>query len=143
MTQIQPVTSAAQILECLPVLLELRPHLQAAEFVDRVQQQMSIGYQLIILKVDTQVVASAGFHLSTNLAWGKHLYIEDLVVATAQRSNGYGDQLFQWLMDYAKQHGCEQLHLDSGVQRFAAHRFYLRQRLNISSHHFSMRIDKS
>jgi hypothetical protein len=30
------------------------------------------------------------------------------------------------------------LHLDSGVRRFDAHRFYLNKRMNISSHHFSM-----
>jgi hypothetical protein len=28
--------------------------------------------------------------------------------------------------------------LDSGVQRFGAHRFYLRRRMNITSHHFAI-----
>ncbi|MGX1791676.1 hypothetical protein ACWIDW_01820 [Microbacterium sp. NPDC055312] len=32
---------------------------------------------------------------------------------------------------------CRQLDLDSGVQRFDAHRFYLRERMNIDAHHFS------
>ena len=31
------------------------------------------------------------------------------------------------------------LHLDSGVQRFGAHRFYLASRMDIIAHHFSMK----
>jgi len=31
-----------------------------------------------------------------------------------------------------------QLHLDSGVQRYMAHKFYLREGFIIASHHFSI-----
>ncbi len=54
------------------------------------------------------------------------------------RSKGYGDELFAWLVAHAKANGCDQLHLDSGVQRFAAHRFYLRLRMSMTSHHFAL-----
>jgi hypothetical protein len=32
--------------------------------------------------------------------------------------------LLMWLKDYATKRGCLQLHLDAGVQRNEAHRFY-------------------
>jgi hypothetical protein len=32
------------------------------------------------------------------------------------------------------------LHLDSGVQRFAAHRFYLARRMDITCHHFALKL---
>ncbi len=35
--------------------------------------------------------------------------------------------MISWLKSHARQLGCNQLHLDSGVQRFSAHRFYLRE----------------
>ena len=38
----------------------------------------------------------------------------------------------------ARRRGCAQFHLDSGVQRFDAHRFYLHKGMNISAHHFAM-----
>jgi GNAT superfamily N-acetyltransferase len=53
---------------------------------------------------------------------------------------GYGTKLFDWLVDYARAENCQQLTLDSGVQRFAAHRFYLRQRMEITSHHFTLKL---
>jgi hypothetical protein len=40
----------------------------------------------------------------------------------------------------ARAAGCIKLELDSGVQRFAAHRFYLTKRMIISSHHFSLEL---
>jgi hypothetical protein len=44
-----------------------------------------------------------------------------------------------WLKREAKEHGCVQLQLDSGVQREQTHRFYFREGLTINCYHF--RID--
>jgi GNAT superfamily N-acetyltransferase len=82
--------------------------------------------------------AVAGFRLVEMLAWGRSLYVDDLVTDSAERSKGYGESLMRWLIDCARATGCEELHLDSGVQRFDAHRFYLAQRMKISSHHFAI-----
>ena len=54
------------------------------------------------------------------------------------RSAGYGGQLFDWLVERARAEGCRTLELDSGVQRFDAHRFYLVRRMSIVSHHFRL-----
>ncbi|MEH2253135.1 GNAT family N-acetyltransferase [Nostoc sp.] len=137
---IQLAESDFQILGCFSVISQLRPHLEQAKFVEQVRYQMKEGYQLVFLQVEGQAMAVAGFRISRCLALGKFLYIDDLVVDELKRSHGYGQQLFQWLIQYAKNHNCEHLSLDSGVQRFAAHRFYLMQRLNITSHHFSIEL---
>lgn len=137
---IQLGESDFKILKCFPVMSQLRPHLEQAKFVELVRYQMKEGYQLVFLEVDEQAVAVAGFRISTCLASGKFLYIDDLVVDELKRSHSYGQQLFQWLIEYARNHDCEHLSLDSGVQRFAAHRFYLMQRMNITSHHFSIEL---
>ncbi|MDF5740305.1 MULTISPECIES: GNAT family N-acetyltransferase [unclassified Nostoc] len=137
---IQLGESDFQILKCFPVISQLRPHLEQAKFVEQVRYQMKGGYQLAFLEVEEQAIAVAGFRISTCLASGKFLYIDDLVVDELKRSHSYGKQLFQWLIEYARNHDCEHLNLDSGVQRFAAHRFYLMQRMNITSHHFSIQL---
>jgi GNAT superfamily N-acetyltransferase len=137
---IQLATSDAQISQCFEVLNQLRSHLQRSEFLAQVQRQQQAGYQLVFLEQANQVVAVAGFNIGECLAWGKFMYVYDLVVAESMRSQGHGQQLLQWLIDFAKSHGCQQLHLDSGVQRHAAHRFYLQQHMDITSHHFSMKL---
>ena len=49
-------------------------------------------------------------------------------------------RLLDWLAEEAKEHGCGQLHLDSGVQRRDAHRFYFREGMGITSFHFAKEV---
>jgi GNAT superfamily N-acetyltransferase len=139
MTTISLAESEEQIRSCYPVMAELRPHVPEQGFVERVRrQQRESGYQLAFVEQSGAVRAVAGFRVAEFLAWGRTLYVDDLVTASAERSRGHGKALFDWLVALAKASGCAQLHLDSGVQRFDAHRFYLRNRMSITSHHFSL-----
>jgi GNAT superfamily N-acetyltransferase len=125
---------------CYGVMAQLRPHLNEGEFIERVTRQEKDGYLLVYGEVNGEVVAVAGFRVLENLAWGRFLYVDDLVTAQAERSKGHGDALMNWLLDYARASGCAQFHLDSGVQRHDAHRFYFRQRMNISGYHFALEL---
>lgn len=129
-----------EIQDCYAVMAELRPHVTAEEFLPRIRRQMETdGYKLAYL-ADGEVKAVGGFRVSECLAWGKFVYVDDLVSKEGERSKGYGGQLFDWLVEYARSEGCEQFHLDSGVQRFAAHRFYLTKRMSIEAHHFGLKL---
>jgi GNAT superfamily N-acetyltransferase len=140
-TNISIATSIPELTDCFPVITELRPHLKLPDFLAQVQrQQQQFNYQLVYLHVAETIQAVAGFRISESLAWGKFLYVDDLVSRSNYRSKGYGGEIFNWLLDYARTENCQQLTLDSGVQRFAAHRFYLRQRMEITSHHFTIKL---
>lgn len=80
----------------------------------------------------------AGWRIIANTSTGRKLYVDDLVTATEARSQGVGALMFRELVSRARAAGCRALELDSGVQRFDAHRFYLRERMAISAHHFTM-----
>ncbi len=128
-----------EIRSCYPVMSQLRSHLDEKRFCGQVRRQMdTFGYELPFLYDGEGVQAVGGIRISECLAWGRFLYIDDLVTGEHSRSAGHGAALFNWIRDYAITNGCAQLHLDSGVQRFGAHRFYLNQRMNIDCHHFSM-----
>jgi GNAT superfamily N-acetyltransferase len=128
------------VLRCFPVMAELRTHLVVDEFVVRVRRQEKQGYQLVFLEDNGAVKAVAGFRIGEFLCWGKILYVDDLVTTAGARSQGYGQQLFDWLLAHACEQGCAEFHLDSGVEKFAAHRFYLRNRMNITAHHFALKL---
>jgi len=120
------------------VMLQLRPAFDGDGLVARIKEQMAQGYRVAYVEEDGEVLCVAGFVVGLKLAWGKHVYVDDLVTAEHQRSKGAGAMMIAWLKAYVREQGCNQLHLDSGVQRFAAHRFYLRERFDIGSHHFSI-----
>lgn len=125
--------------KCAEVLLQLRSSFTREALLEQIGEQQRQGYRLAYVESDSNVICIAGFRIGLNLAWGKHLYVDDLVTAEAHRSKGAGAKMIAWLKDYARQMGCGQLHLDSGVQRHAAHRFYLREGFDITSHHFAIR----
>lgn len=131
-----------EIMACLPVLRQLRTDLVEARFVQRIRLQQSGGYQLCYLAEAGAVRSVAGFRLMENLASGRVLYVDDLVTDSTTRSKGHGQKLLEWLLRQARAAGCDTLELDSGVQRFDAHRFYLRNRMHISSHHFRINLER-
>lgn len=138
--RIQIATTAAEIGRCFEVMHELRPHLVASEFVERVTRQQAQGYLLAFLESAGVLRAVAGYRLLENLSAGRIFYVDDLVTRNVDHGGGFGSALFDWLVTTAKSAGCEQFHLDSGVQRFAAHRFYLHKGMDIVYHHFAMKL---
>jgi ribosomal protein S18 acetylase RimI-like enzyme len=88
------------------------------------------------------IKAVAGFRMGEFLAWGKTLYVDDLIADEATRGQGYASKLYDWLVEYARREGCDQFHLDSGTgpNRYRAHRFYLGKGMDITSHHFAKRL---
>lgn len=126
------------IAACHAVMRQLRPHINAEVFVPRVRTQQANGYYLAALTDDGVVRAVAGYRYIENLYSGRVLYVDDLVTDDTVRSRGYGKALLDWLIAEARSRGCQTLELDSGVQRFAAHRFYLTQRMDIVAHHFRL-----
>lgn len=136
--EIRVASTEAEIKDCFPAFHELRPHLLEDDFVEQVQRQIkNHGYVLVYLRVDNQVVAGAGYRVAEFLAWGKTFYVDDLVTLNAARKQGHAGRLLDWLLEKAKTLSCDQLHLDSGVQRHDAHRLYLGRKLRIGAHHFS------
>jgi len=140
MADVIKIKSEDEIKACFIVLAQLRPHIKAEEFVERVLSQFKSGYQLAAVLDNGNVVAVAGYHLSENLAWGKYLYVDDLITNQKHRSHGFGKTLLSWLRDEATKNKCDQLHLDSGMQRKDAHRFYEREGMTFSSHHYQVQL---
>jgi GNAT superfamily N-acetyltransferase len=132
-------STAEALTRCFPVMGQLRTHLTLEDFLHRVQRQMQHdGYKLVFLEFNGSVSVVAGYRILEMLSRGKFMYVDDLVTDAGARQKGYGRQMFDWLVEEAKKHGCERLHLDSGVQRAGAHAFYFRQGMVISAYHFAI-----
>jgi GNAT superfamily N-acetyltransferase len=125
---------------------ELRPGQESEEgfvrAVDEVQRPQ--GYRLVAVfeEGDGRAAAVAGFRTGHSLAWGPHLYVDDLSTLPGARRRGHAGRLLDWLIDEARRLGCEQLHLDSGFgsDREDAHRLYANKGMRIASLHFARRL---
>ena len=121
-----------------PVLTQLRPQYTEDQLIEQIEKQQEGGYTIAYVEKTYFVLCVAGFVIGEKLAWQKHLYVDDLVTSTEHQAKGAGQYMMEWLKNHARENGCKQLHLDSGVLRFNAHKFYLRQGFNINSHHFAI-----
>jgi GNAT superfamily N-acetyltransferase len=135
---VEHVSTDREIADCYDVMAELRPHIPREQFLPLVRSMQADGYHLACIRDRGRVVA--GYRFGTNLFAGRHLYVDDLVTADSERSKGHGRELLAWLRKLAVERGCDVFHLDSGVQRKRAHAFYLREGMEQSSLHFSVRL---
>jgi GNAT superfamily N-acetyltransferase len=140
MNEIKLAENDDEIAECFPVLAELRPHLAQKEFPSRINGLTAkTGFRMAFLRAAGEIKAVAGLRISEWLAFeGPYCEIEDLVTAGSTRSKGYGGELFDWIVEYARGKGCTHLRLVSHVARTDAHRFYERKGMTHLAHYFTM-----
>jgi GNAT superfamily N-acetyltransferase len=135
---VKQMTSDEEVMSNFTIMKRLRTDLQENTFLSTVRSmEQKYGYRLAAVIDEDEVVCVAGYRISESLAWKQFLYVDDLITSDNVRSNGYGKAMLNWLRDQAEITGCEQFHLDSGVQRFDTHRFYFRERMAITCYHFA------
>ena len=131
----------AEIAATWPVMHQLRPHLDAEAYLHQVLRlQAERDFKLARMMVDGKIVAVAGLRFGEWLHGGPYLEIEDFVTGEDCRSRGHGAAFFDWIVALGRQAGCRHLRLTSGVQRAAAHRFYLRKGMVQQAYYFSLEL---
>ena len=132
----------ADLRQCLPALLALRPHLDETTALAMLQEQQAHEqFQVAFVDAgDDPAPAVITYRRLTLLFSGKTIYIDDLSTLPDGRGKGYAGALLDFVIDQARQLNCQTVSLDSGhgANRTDAHRLYLNKRFLISSHHFSM-----
>lgn len=125
------------VTDALPVLQELRPHLTLETFVAIYREGYAQGLRFTLAYRGKACVGVAGWRvMATTVAGGRKLHVDDLVTTASGRSTGVGKALLAVLHQRAADAECSMLDLDSAVHRFDAHRFYMREGMVISAHHF-------
>jgi GNAT superfamily N-acetyltransferase len=128
-------------------MLLLRPRWKTVDAViDLIDTKLRpTGYRLAgaFAHSSGAAVSIVGFRELWSTASGHFMYIDDVSTLETARGNGFADELLRWVIAEAKRRQCDGVHLDSGVgsDRAAAHRLYMRNRLRISAHHFSLDVD--
>lgn len=126
-------------------MAELRPHVRddPQAFVAQINEvQRAQGYRLFGSFVPDrhEAVGVLGFRTLDSLAWGHVVYVDDLSVRAEYRRQGHGRDLLVAVEAEAAALGAVAVHLDSGHQRYDAHRLYLAAGYQIRSHHLVKRL---
>jgi GNAT superfamily N-acetyltransferase len=123
--------------DVLPVLAELRTQLTPESFAAIYAEGHPQGLRFTAaFDDDDRCVGVAGWRVVATTVAVRKLYVDDLVPSAAGRGRGVGRALLAELSRRAREASCRVIDLDSGVHRRDAHRFYMRERMAITSFHF-------
>jgi GNAT superfamily N-acetyltransferase len=123
------------LLRAQAVHRQLRPQLPA-DYDAKMRRVFAGGGRMVVAVQDNFVLGVAVYRCHENTAEGFKCYVDDLVTDEGRRSQGIGRVLLAHVAHEARAQGCEQITLDSGVQRGGAHRFYFREGFVIASFNF-------
>lgn len=126
-TEFVELTSPSEWRDAFAVMHELRVDLTQDGYRELLGEMTGQGYRMFALRQSDRILALAGTAVITNLYYGRHLWIYDLVTRSDERSRGHGARLLDHLEDLARAESCRSVALSSGMQRTGAHRFYERQ----------------
>jgi GNAT superfamily N-acetyltransferase len=117
---------------------QLRAHLpQGPGYVQRMKEIFAGGAEMAVVVVDGKVAGVTVWRMLERTFSGRELYCDDLVTDSNQRSTGVGRAMMEYMEKLARERDCDTFALDSGCQRQQAHKFYFREKLTITSFHFT------
>ncbi len=137
--QVLIARTPGDIARCFPALQELQPHLKEHDpFVGQILRQLKEGYTLSYVEDEGEVGGCIGFRSFETLAWGRLLYVDDLITRERSRKRGLARVLLAYAIEHARSKKCAEVHLDTGHHRHEAHRLYLDMGFKITCHHLAL-----
>lgn len=119
------VRTQVDLERCFPVMRELRPHLNWAQYLEIYEQSHAAdGYEIVGIEKEGQVLAVMGYRFLSDFVRGRHVYIDDLVSTEKARSQGLGAELLRHAEAIARKSGCMSLRLCTGIENQGGIKFY-------------------
>ena len=122
--EVKEILEQKDIEESYLILNQLRADLSKDKYYSLLEEMRIEGYRIFGLYVENRLVSFLGGSVITNLYYGKHFWVYDLVTDLNERSKGYGKILLDFINDFSKKLGCEIVALSSNLNRIQAHKFY-------------------
>lgn len=123
--------------EIAPLVKLLNPELTIEAINDYLAQMF--GYENYIgfgVYHQHKLVGIASGWIFVKFYCGKQLEVENVVVRTELQSKGIGKLFFAFIENWAKQHQCNTVELNTYVQNSKSHKFYFNQGYSILGFHF-------
>lgn len=122
--EISECVTAVELEEVWPIMRQLRDRIKLEQYLVRVGDARKEGYRLFAARQDGRAVGLVGFRIVHDLASGRSLYVDDLIVDEGHRGQQVGQFLMACASDAAVRARCDAIRLASAVHRIGAHKFY-------------------
>lgn len=125
----------------IPLANKLHPTMDAAVFGAYLAEMFDLpAYHCFGLFQDGRLVAFTNGWITVRFYSGKQLEVDNVIVDQDQRSKGVGKYFFARIQEWATEHGCKTIELNTFVQNSKSHKFYYNEGYVILGFHFQKKL---
>lgn len=119
----------------LPFLQMLNEKTSADILSERLKDMQTHNYKCVGVYDGDKLIGITGIWILTKHYIGKHIEPDNVIIHPDYRNQKIGEQLFQWIFDYARTQGCVASELNCYVQNHKGVRFWINQGYRIIGYH--------
>ena len=121
----------------IPFVLELGEYqIDEALLRARFQEMFSQNYECFGVYFKDELIGVFGLWFTTRHYCGKSCEPDHIYIHREYQNKGIGNEILDFIFRYAKEKGCETSELNSYVQNFRSHKFYMNHGYVIKGYHF-------
>ena len=102
----------------------------------RLTQMFSQNYECFGIYLDDKLIGVFGLWFMTRHYAGNSCEADHIYINPEYQRQGLGKKLFGFIEQYAKGKGCDMIELNSYVENFESHKFYMNLGYIIRGYHF-------
>lgn len=129
------------ILDIVPFMSKINKVTPLDTLKERIIEMASQNYKCLGIYLDRELIGICGIWFMTRHYCGRSMEIDHVIIQEDYQNKGLGNQLFDWLIDYAKKNNIEASELNTYVENARSHKFYFNLGYEIKGFHFVKKID--
>lgn len=142
MIQVKEITTKVEMLQQMELIQQMYPHYTLEKYEALLNEMLPLQYKQVLV-IDNEVcIGLAGFWIATKLWSGKYLELDNVIVHTAHRSKGVGEQIVKYLNEKAMATNCNVVVLDAYTSNYRAQKFFFNQGFVPQGFHFVKHLKK-
>ncbi len=121
----------------IPLIMELSEYQTEESLLrSRMGEMFEQNYECFAIYLNEEVIGTFGLWFMTRHYAGKSCEVDHVFVKPKYQNRGFGREIFEYIFNYSKEKGCETNELNSYVQNFKSHKFYMNLDYVIKGYHF-------
>ena len=131
------IIDPAQINSIIPLVLKLTNNKTTeAVLKQRFAEMVTQNYECSAIYDGEKLIGIAGLWYSTRHYSGRSVELDHVYIDDSYRRKGLGKQFMKCIYDYVAQKGYQSVELNTYVQNYLSHKFYMNEGFEILGYHF-------
>jgi hypothetical protein len=123
--------------QIIPFVMELGEYqTDEALLIARFEEMLTQNYECFGVYFKDEIIGVFGLWFMTRHYAGKSCETDHIYIKSEYQNRGFGKEIFEFIFRYSREKGCEASELNSYVQNFRSHKFYMNHGFIIKGYHF-------